>query len=245
MTLPGIIIILLIIGLITYYYKWKQTAPSSNLPKKLRVPAEYAIPDTPVSFGYKCQWFAVYTTDTKKLADWLGVKDATPCNWKNGIDYAYDDSIFISPPVGGWCLAISKMQLPIAQTEEDAQLLRTMVIDLSKEFSRAQYFGTYRVVGYDCWMKAENGQLERAFASADGANTIVEGEPTPVEQKFNLINTLSEEATNDPDYFDRKDLQWPDESMTMEIAAAWSVNTQNLDERKDIAPGLGLVGVLV
>ena len=62
--------------------------------------------------------------------------------------------------------------------------------------------------------------------------------------KYNLLNTLSDEAINDPDYFDRKDLHWPDESMTMEIAAAWSVNTQNLEDRKDMAPGVGLVGVL-
>ena len=239
------IIIVLIIGFISYFYKWKGSAPVSNLPKKLRVPAEYAVPDTPVNFGFKCQWFAVYTTDTKKLADWLGVKDATPCNWKNGIEYAYQNSVFISPPVDGWSLAISKLQLPVAQTEEDARLIKTMVEDLSKEYSRAQYFGTYRVIGYDCWMKAENGRLERAYASVDGANTIVEGEPTPVEQKFNLINTLSEEATNDPDYYDREDLKWPNESITMDIAAAWSVNTQDLEGRKDIAPGVGLVGVLL
>ncbi len=244
MTLPGIIIILLIIGFITYFYKWKQSAPSSNLPKKLRVPAEYAIPDTPVSFGYKCQWFAVYTTDTKKLADWLGVKDAAPCNWKNGIDYAYQNSVFISPPVDGWSLAISKLQLPTADTGENAQLIKTMVIDLSKEFSRAQYFGTYRVVGYDCWMKAENGQLERAYGYVDGTNTIVEGDPTPAEQKYNFINTLSDEANNDPGYYDREDLKWPNESVTMEIAAAWSVNTEILEQRKDIPPALGLVGVL-
>ncbi len=108
------------------------------------------------------------------------------------------------------------------------------------EFGQAQYFGTLRTASYDSWMKAENGQIIRAYALVDGTNTIVEGEPTPVEQKYKLINTLSEEYENDPDYLDK--VEWPDESMTMEVAGAWSIDPQDLENRNEISPTLGLLG---
>ena len=220
------------------------SSPSSNLPSKLRVAAEYMVPDTPVSFGYKCKWLAVYTRDTKKLADRVGLKDAQSCNWKAGIEYAYEDRVFISPPVDGWSFIISLRHLPDAQDQQSVDLIKTMLQDLSREFGRAQYFGTYRVVSYDCWMKAENGQIERAYGFVDGGNTVVEGDPTDAERKYKLVNTFSSESAEDPNYFDREDLVYPDESMTMEIAGAWSINPQDLEGRTDIGPGLGLVGML-
>ncbi len=224
--------------------KKTQRAAPANLPPKLRVPVEYAVPDTPVSFGYKCNWLAVYTQDTQKLADLIKLREVYPCNWKNGVEYGYQDRVFVSPPVDGWSFVVSKHQLPFAENAESIDLLKTMLIDLSKEFSRACYFGTYRVVGYDCWIKATDGKIERAYSLVDGGNIIAEGDPTPIEEKYNLINTLSEEAENDPDYFDQEGLRWPDEGLTMEVAGAWTIDPQTLDDRKDVAPGAGLVGTL-
>lgn len=102
----------------------------------------------------------------------------------------------------GWSFIISR-SLPYAEHDGQIQLLKDILTSLSREFGEAQYFGTYRVVGYDGWMKAANGRLERAYAVVDGGNTIVEGEPTPVEKGYNLINTFSQEADDDPDYFDK------------------------------------------
>jgi hypothetical protein len=217
----------------------------SALPPKLRVPAEFAVADMPVRFGYKCNWFAVRTEDTQQLAGHIGLKDAAPCNWQYGVDYAYQDRVFVSPPVDGWSFVISKLGLPIPEDEDSVDLLKTMLSDLSQAFSEAQYFGTYRVVGYDAWMKAENGKILRAYAFVDGENILVEGEPTAIETRFNLINTLSEAAEENPNYFEQEGLQYPDEQMTMEVAGSWSINPQDLDGRKDVASGPGMVGVLV
>jgi hypothetical protein len=76
----------------------------------------------------------------------------------------------------------------------------------------------------------------------DGTSTIVEGEPTEIERGYNLVNTLSEEAQADENYFDREDIDYPFEDITMEIAGAWSINPDSLDSRKDVAPALGVVG---
>jgi hypothetical protein len=80
------------------------------------------------------------------------------------------------------------------------------------------------------------------YALADGTNTIVEGEPTSFEKKYNLYNTLSEDYANDPDYSERQDIDWPDDSMTMEVAGAWSINLQDLEGCNDLAPRLGFLG---
>jgi hypothetical protein len=218
---------------------FKKTPRSDKAPPKPALSLEATIPDTPVSFGYKCNWFTVSTTDTEKLATTFGLKDATPCNWEYGVSYAYEDRFFISPPVDGWTFIISQ-NLPYAEDPQTVALIKTMLTDLSMEFGQAQYFGTLRTAGYDSWIKAENGQIIRAYSLVDGTNTIVEGEQTPVEQKYKLINTLSEEYENDPDYLDK--VEWPDESITMEIAGAWSIDPQDLENRNEISPTLGLLG---
>ena len=157
-----------------------------------------------------------------------------------GIHYGYEGLYFVSPPVDGWSFIVSR-NLPCAEDSRTIDLLKDILIGLSTEFGEAQYFGTYRVVSYDCWMKAKNGRLERAYGFVDGANTIVEGDPTPIEAGYNLYNTFSKESENDPDYSEKAD--YPDESITMEIAGAWSVNPQDLEDRKDLAPRLGILGV--
>jgi hypothetical protein len=62
---------------------------------------------------------------------------------------------------------------------------------------------------------------------------------TPVSFGYKC-NWLSEEYENDPDYLDN--VEWPDESITMEVAGAWSIDPQDLENRNDISPTLGLLG---
>ena len=54
------------------------------------------------------------------------------------------------------------------------------------------------------------------------------------------MNTFSEEAKQD-DYYDRKELEYPDERLVMEIAKKWSINPSTIEERDD-TKGFGLVG---
>src|SRR6185503_822073 len=104
-----------------------------------------------------------HTSDTNKLVAAFGLTNVITCNWKYGISYAYEDRFFISPPVDGWTFIVSR-SLPYAQDERSILILKAMLVDLSTEFGQAQYFGTYRPVGYDSWIKAENGQILRAYA---------------------------------------------------------------------------------
>jgi len=194
-----------------------------------------------ISAGFKCNWLAVSTSDTQELATAFGITEPMPCNWEYGIHYAYEGKFFVTPPVDGWTFIVSR-NLPHAEDSQNVELLKTMLTDLSIQFGQAQYFGTLRTVGYDAWFKAENGYIIRAYSIVDGSNIIVEGEPTDAEKKYNLFNSFSEECKNDPEYFGRQDIDFPDESMTMEIAGGWSIDPQVLEGGATLSTTLGILG---
>lgn len=220
---------------------WKKT-PAPDVPiKKPLIPPEGLALDAPIAFGFKCNWLAVSTSDTQGLATAFGLTEPTPCNWEYGIHYAYEGKFFVSPPVDGWTFIVSR-NLPHAENSQNVELLKAMLIALSTQFGQAQYFGSLRTVSYDAWFKSENGRILRAYAIVDGSNIIVEGEPTDAEKSYNLFNSFSEECVNDPDYFERQDIDFPDESMTMEIAGAWSIDPQVLAELTTPSTTLGILG---
>ena len=213
---------------------------NANYPDTLIKPLEDMKPDKPVSFGYKCVWIAVKTTDKEKVATIVGVKSRSTCNWSAGIEKAYEDKIFITPSVRGWTFIIG-YGLPHGDNKKNIDTLKTILNNLSKEFGEAQFFGTHRVVSFVCWIKSTNGKTSRVYSYADGENIVVEGDPTEVEKKMNLINTLSSEA-KDPKYFDKEDLTMPDEEEVMKVANAWSIDPTKLEQLKDIEPALGILG---
>lgn len=83
-----------------------------------------------------------------------------------------------------------------------------------------------------------------SFVGEKCESIVVEGEPTPFEQSFKLINILSAEAKEDA-YFEQEDIVWPNEETVMKIAGHWSVDPSELQNRKDIAAGLGLLGTRI
>ncbi len=212
---------------------------------RLRAPIVNDTIDSPVAFGYKCIWFAVKTTDQKGVSEIMGLNDVSPCNWDYGITLssAFDRNIFITPVVDGWTLAVG-WGLPKGDSPESLEKVKALADKLSERFGEAQFFGTHRVVEYHCWLKSVNGKTERVYGylGESGENIAVEGEPTVFERQYNLVNTFSAEAQNE-DYFDREDLDYPNEELVMEIAGAWSVNPQLIENNNNIQ-GLGLLGTL-
>jgi hypothetical protein len=238
-----IILIVAVFGLIIYQCNAKKSNKdmgqvNNNNQLSLRV-------DTPISFGYKCMWIAVKTNNKEKVAEILGLKETHPENWKKGIEEAYNDKVFITPQIGEWTLVVgyglagknSKNELDEANSYKDK------INKLSKEFGEAQFFATHRVTEYHLWAKSLSGQTVRiySYVGEKGENILIEGQPTTVENKYKLVNTFSKEA-KDEKYFDRNDLVVPDEELVMKIAANWSVDPSTLEGRKDIKPGLGIIG---
>lgn len=198
--------------------------------------------DKPIDFGYKIVWIAVKTDNKSELLKILGLKTSKPSNWKSGIENAYENSVFITPQIGEWTLAVG-MGLPLGDSQESIEKLEKVLNELSSEFGEAQFFGTHRVVEYHNWMKSVNGKMERVYSYVGESmeNIKVYGEPTEPERNLNLFNSLSEEAKSD-EYYDREDLDYADEELVMKIAEYWSVNPTKLTERTDIKNELGILG---
>ncbi len=68
--------------------------------------------DNPINFGYKTVWIAVKTNDKLGISKILELKNVKPSNWKSGIENAYHKSVFITPQIGDWTLAVG-MGLPL------------------------------------------------------------------------------------------------------------------------------------
>ena len=239
----GIIIILLAIAVIVFlFFKNKSSEQNATNTSTMTYTVEQTIPDSAVSFGYKCIWFAVKTSNQEKLIELLKIKNVEKCNWKMGIDKAYKGSIFITPAIDGWTLACG-LGLPTGDSKESIKEVKKTLQTLSKEFGEAQFFCTHRVVEYHCWMKAINGQVTRVYSylGEAGENIAIEGIPTDFEKKYKLINTFSEEAKGEK-YFEDTNLVLPNEELLMQVAGHWSINPTELENRKDLTPSIGLIG---
>ena len=231
MTIIAIVLFIIAFGIIVSYKKKNSPDQVYSFPT-----IDEMEPDSAISFGYKCLWFAIQTDDADKIAEILNLNNISKCNWKAGIEKAYNGAVFITPVIDGWTLACG-VGLPF-DNEEIKSILQT----LSQEFGEAQFFCTHRVSEYHCWMKASNGQIQRVYSYAgdSGENIVIEGEPTECEKTLKLVNTFSEEA-EDENCFEREDLVFPNEELVMKIAELWSINPIKLEE-KNIPPNLGLVG---
>lgn len=239
----GIVIGLIVIAFIAVrLYKKRSSIKQTHYPSNVSSTIDKTIPDSAVGFGYKCMWFAVKTDNKSRLAEILKLKNTSDCNWQVGIDKAYNGSVFITPTIDDWILACG-WGLPHGDSKEGIEEVKNILQTLSKEFGDAQFFCTHRVTEYHCWIKATNGYIERVYSylGESGENISIEGQPTKFEQPLKLANTFSDEA-RDEKYLEREDLVWADEELLMQVAEHWSINPTKLDNRKDIAPSLGLLG---
>ncbi|NEO83047.1 MAG: hypothetical protein F6J87_02125 [Spirulina sp. SIO3F2] len=207
-----------------------------NLPPQL--------PDNPCGFGFKTTWWALPTNDTNAVIATLQLQDAQPANWQTGIKYVYENDtsqqvVFVTSPVYGWTL-ITGLYL-INQPDEIIQPL----IQLSQIFGVALVFSTHRVVEYHLWAKAVSGSLVRGYGySGESGETFWDKGAMTCEEKdlnFAFFDERSPEAEDDS-YWERDDLNYPDEMCVMNIAHAWSVSPLDLDTYQPKEQLLGVLG---
>ncbi len=211
--------------------------------KKQNEQTTQVTPDKPISFGYKCIWLTVKSSDPKEVADFINLKNQQPTNWTQGLDGAYTDKIFVSPSVDSLIFVVG-LSLPGLDTEDNIKAATKLLNELSSKFGRADYFVTHRVVELHGWMKSIDGQTKRAYSylGESGENLIVTGEPTEVEKQFDLVDTFSQ-AAKQADYFEKEGLTIPNEELVLKIAENWGINPTTLDRRTDLKEGLGIIGV--
>jgi len=65
-----------------------------------------------VPFGPRTAWLALDTTDTEAVATALGLREVQAATWAEGIDAASRASVFVTPPLGDWTLAVGVVLFP-------------------------------------------------------------------------------------------------------------------------------------
>jgi hypothetical protein len=193
------------------------------------------IPDSPIGFGYKNKWLAVSSNNNEEVAKFLELKEIKKSNWFDGLEFGYRKGVFLTPEINGWVLVLG-IDISDLEIESTQKLLKSV----SEEFGECQIFQTHRVVDYHFWGLARFGKIERLYSIGESGNSIIEGEPTEAELDYNLVNTFSEESKKD-DYWEREDIDIPNEETVMEIAEAWSINPTRIDEFQNVE-GIGLIG---
>jgi len=166
-----------------------------SAPDTKATPSFDRTPESPEPFGYKVCWFAISTSDPASVIDALGFGKATPANWSSGLAAACghegdDRWVFVSPPLGGWVLAISgAWPYPTVETHHEiGKKFDILFARLAKRFDDVQFFGSYRVSDFAAWARAINGKPVRVFAYGDGQVLMNIGDQTAEEAKLGLVN---------------------------------------------------------
>lgn len=183
----------------------------------------------PVSFGPESSWVAIKVKDNVQVLKYFTVRNARLASWEDGVAYTGNhQTLFLTPEIDGWILVLGLDMPPVR--------IKNFLVELSKEFGEAQFFTTDTETGTHGWAVARHGEIIRSYFYLGEwvKNLDVEGPPTAVEAKYNLVNTFSEEAQRDDLYVNREDLVFPDDDMVMEVAEAWSVNPSTLGGRTDL-----------
>jgi hypothetical protein len=178
-------------------------------------------PDFPVPFGYKCAWYAVSTEDTLDLVQVVGLKKFKKSTWAYGIEMAYEQKIFISPPVEGWTFIVGSALAPEGE-RTPAEEISPLLTLLSSRYGAACYFATHRVIEYHAWAKAEHGNITRAFAYNGELGEIVWDYGPATDAEVDIRTGFSEDAV-------------------MQVAGGWSVSPASLNAGT-APPGLGYLG---
>jgi hypothetical protein len=200
------------------------------LPIARRVGYTSADPDPPLPFGENLAWLAVDSTDTDAVATALGLQEARPATWAEGINAAYQSSVFVTPPLGEWTLAPGAALFPPDRAEA---FVKPLLERLSRQFVDAQYFCTHRAAGLHVWARARKGRLVRGYGwlGDKGLTLWDEGAPTKEERDFGLVFTDGRSPAG----------ACPDENAVLQIANHWSIDPTSLDE-EFTEPQTGLLG---
>lgn len=194
-------------------------------------------PDTPdEGFGLKTFWLAIRSEDSEKILACLPPEHKQRrANWDKGLGYIYryagDDnaqhSVFVTPPVQGWTFIVG-WGIPELTPHGRAAFDRFSAPFL-QAFADIQYYGSYRVVDYIAWGRAEGGTWQRLFAFADAEILCSEGVQTDVEQMLGLPDIRSTDDFETEGVFEYW-LECYDEETPLRLAGQWSIDPDTLPD---------------
>ena len=198
-----------------------------KIPKRFQY-LENRNPDRPINFGYKTNWAAVKSDDHRAIADFLDFDKSKECDWVEGTIRAYNGDTFILPSINSWVLLHGIEPYPYKI--DNLNYSDTFLNRLSNHFGEAQMFGSHRVVSAAYWMLSIGGEIKRLYFVADGEGGEI-GEPTKIEQQWNLIDWNSPQINTDEYH---ENTLYPDEEEVLIVAENWSINPMKIEEIENI-----------
>lgn len=187
----------------------------------------------PQPFGSQTCWLAIRTKHMKEVADILEIEDAHSCDWESGLAASAqnDGSVFITPAIGDWVLVIGRSILKKVGLDYPIDGFK-WIKEVSEQFGLVYYFCTHQKAQYQAWIKADKGEVERAYAYSGKENEVFWewGDMTNTEAA--LLRSLEAVYGN----------QIIDEAVVLALAAKWTVDTSFRNVTNVSGPGL--LGVL-
>lgn len=179
----------------------------------------------PVPFGYRMSWLAIRSAEPDHVVMALGIEEAGPSSWQEGIDAVYasesllDHAVFVTPALDGWVLVVSPGFFAAA-SDADPERLGRFVTDAARRLGTdVQFFASHRVVDGHAWAWADEEGLKRAFYYLGEVDECLvdTGAETPHEETLECVPPDADDV--------------PDESTVMSVAGAWSLDPTELEGR--------------
>ncbi len=182
------------------------------------------------------RWLVVRSNDLQVVQDALHLHNAKTCSWEEGLAEARDHKLFISPPIGQWIIIMGS---GLPDPAEDADKCFHFVTALSRKLSHVQYFSVNRVLFHHAWVRAEAGNIIRAYAWA-GETVWDQGLTTAAETELRLHCVPYGDETDSLPFPPAAPFQNNVEKVPM-LASRWSIDPTTLDERV-FRRGQGIAG---
>lgn len=177
-------------------------------------------------FALPSRWLAVRSTHPLAVQAALGLHKATPCSWEEGLNAAHEQKLFISPPISGWILVMGS-SLPDPANDVDHAF--RFILSLSRKLGHVQFFSFNRAINHHAWVRADRGQVQRAYAWA-GKTLWNQGPKTCAEVDLHLVCYGYAEP---PEFalFRQADPTAANTEKILVLASRWSLDPSAVDPR--------------
>ncbi|MDB6029551.1 MAG: hypothetical protein JWM68_5774 [Verrucomicrobiales bacterium] len=178
-----------------------------------------------ILMDHPCTWLAIKGRNSKRVQRALGLHDATPCSWEEGLVEAQHHKLFVSPPVNGWILVVGS-DLP--EPDDDVDKCFLFLRHCSRKLGHVQYFSVNRVLNHHAWALLDDGQVFRAYAWA-GETLWNQGQKTAAEKELDMscFGYGDNGITLD---FSQKDPTITNAEKVNQLAARWSFDPMSVTE---------------
>lgn len=168
-------------------------------------------------------WLAIKSRNLLAVQTALSLHNPKPCSWLEGFSSA--DKLFIAPPVKGWILVTGR---GLPEPSEDVDACFRFILDLSRKLGQVQFFSANRASHHHAWVKAQNGQIERAYAWA-GVTLWLQGSSTRAETQL-ALNWLDYGESSPENASEPQEMMAVNVEKVPLLAACWGLDPASVQE---------------